>query len=54
MDEGGRVVTLATTCTNQEGEVVVVGTATERVMAPELPPPTAPPPGAVEGRSGHA
>ena len=54
VDEGGWVVTLATTCTNQEGEVVVIGTATERVVAPELPPPTASPTGAVEGRSGHA
>ncbi len=54
VDEGGRVVTLATTCTNQQGEVVVIGTAAERVAAPELPPPTAPPPEPVEGRSGHA
>ncbi len=54
VDEGGRVVTLVTTCTNQQGEAVVIGTATERVVAPELPPPTASPTDASEGRSGHA
>lgn len=35
VDEGGDVVTLTTVCTNQQGEVVVSGTATARVIAPE-------------------
>jgi acyl dehydratase len=33
VDETDRVVTLTTTCTNQRGEAVVTGIATERIMA---------------------
>ncbi|HEY7677520.1 MAG TPA: MaoC family dehydratase [Candidatus Methylomirabilis sp.] len=33
VDAKGRTVTLTTTCTNQRGEAVVTGTATERIMA---------------------
>ncbi len=50
-DGPGRTVTLTTMCTNQRGEVVISGVATERVIGPKLEPHPARPPRAAEGGS---
>lgn len=52
--EGGRVIALTTVCTNQRGEVVVSGVATERVAAPNPPPETDPLHKAMQRTPGHA